>query len=56
MPRIVRARAGVEVIAPGVRLFPLGSYLIFYRPLNDGIEVARLLHGARHITAEFFRD
>jgi toxin ParE1/3/4 len=46
----------VEVIAPRLRLFPLGSNLIFYRPLDGGIELARLLHGARDITAEFFRD
>ena len=36
-----------------VRYFPLPSrfktYLVFYRPLADGIEVARVLHGARDI-------
>jgi toxin ParE1/3/4 len=29
------------------RRFVIGSYLIFYRPLADGIEVARIFHGAR---------
>ena len=27
------------------------SYLIFYRPTDDGIEVLRVLHGARDIEA-----
>lgn len=26
---------------------PCGHYLIFYLPLEDGIEVVRVLHGAR---------
>jgi plasmid stabilization system protein ParE len=30
--------------------------LIFYRPTKDGIEIVRILHGARDIAAEFFRD
>jgi toxin ParE1/3/4 len=38
-----------------LRYFPLASrfknYLVFYRPMPDGIEVARLLHGARDIQA-----
>jgi toxin ParE1/3/4 len=36
-----------------LRYFPLASrfrmYLVFYRPLADGIEIARVLHGARDI-------
>jgi len=46
----------VEELAPKLRLFPIGSYLVFYRPIDDGVEIARLLHAARDITAEFFRD
>ena len=30
-----------------------GSYLIFYQPLTDGIEVVRVLHGARDIDRIF---
>lgn len=37
------ALAGVRVWGlPGFR-----NYLIFYRPLADGVEVVRVLHGAR---------
>ena len=32
---------------PDVYQFPLKSYLIFYRPMENGIEVVRVLHGAR---------
>src|ERR1043166_7569139 len=46
----------VEEIAPRLRFIPIGSCLILYRALEDGVEIARILHGARDITAEFFRD
>ncbi len=46
----------VEGLAANLRFIPLGNYLVFYRPAKDGIEIVRLLHGARDITAEFFRE
>lgn len=36
-------------ISPGLRSFPFGDYVIFYRPLSDGIAVLRVLHGKRDI-------
>ena len=44
----------VEELAPNLRSFPVGNYLIFYRPMADGIELIRILHGARDITPEYF--
>jgi toxin ParE1/3/4 len=38
-----------------LRSFPVGEYLIFYRPLSDGIELARIMHGARNIRRKMFR-
>jgi len=38
---------------PGLRSVPLGSYLLFYRPIVDGIEVVRILHGARDLPQIF---
>jgi toxin ParE1/3/4 len=32
---------------------PLGNYIIFYRPIDDGIEVVRILHGARDLPPLF---
>ncbi len=41
------ALAGLRV--GSIRRFE--KYLIFYRPISDGIEVIRVLHGARDIDA-----
>ena len=32
-------------LAPGLRSFPVGKYLLFYRPIASGIELVRVLHG-----------
>ena len=37
----------------GLRSIPIGSYLIFYTPRPRGIEVVRVLHGARDLTLFF---
>lgn len=40
----------------GVRMFPLKRFpkhLVFYRPLENGIEVIRVLHGARDLEKLF---
>lgn len=37
------------MIAPGLRSFPVGKYLIFYRLIDGGLEIVRVLHGARDI-------
>ncbi|MFN6558278.1 MAG: type II toxin-antitoxin system RelE/ParE family toxin [Nostoc sp. ChiSLP01] len=36
-------------IAPKLRYFPVGRYLILYRNISEGIEVVRVVHGARHL-------
>jgi toxin ParE1/3/4 len=40
-------------LAPNLRSFPVDNHVIFYRPIDHGIEVARVLHGARDIDALF---
>jgi len=49
-PGMGRARPD---LLPDLRSFPLGSYLLFYRPGAGGIEVVRVLHGARDLPALF---
>ena len=44
MPHMGRHR---EDLSARLRSFPVGNYVIFYRPTDSGIEVARVLHGAR---------
>ena len=36
-------------LAANLREVPVGNYVIFYRPLADGIEVVRVLHAARNV-------
>lgn len=49
-PVLGRAR---EELAPGVHSFAFGRYSVFCMPLDDGIDVGRVLHGARDIEAIF---
>ena len=44
-----------EELAAGLRSFPKGSYLILYRPMEGGVEVVRVLHGARNLRRVFRR-
>lgn len=45
-PRMGKAR---DNLATGLRSFPVGKYLVFYRAAPDGIELVRVLHGARDL-------
>ena len=47
-PMIGEARPDLAV---NLREVPVGNYVIFYRPLTDGIEVVRVLHAARNVAA-----
>jgi len=40
-------------LAPDIRSFAVGRYVIFYLPLSRGIEVVRVLHGSRDIESLF---
>lgn len=42
-----------EELSPRLRSFPVGRYVIFYRPLNDGVEIVRVLNGARDLPPLF---
>jgi toxin ParE1/3/4 len=39
--------------ALGLRTYRIGNYFIFYFPTETGIEVARVLHGARNLPTLF---
>lgn len=38
----------LDEVSQGLRCTPVKSYLIFYREVPDGIQLLRILHGARH--------
>ncbi len=40
-------------LAADLRSFPFGRYVIFYMPVQDGIDVVRVLHSARDVDAAF---
>jgi len=46
MPEMGRRR---EELAMHLRSFPVGRYIIFYRSMQEGIEIVRVLHGARDL-------
>jgi toxin ParE1/3/4 len=50
LPDIGRVR---DELAPGLRSFPVGKYVIFYRCAKGGIEIVRVLSGWRDIPALF---
>ncbi len=51
-PRIGKSRKVKSLVFANVRQFPITDfekYLVFYRPIKGGIEVLRVLHGARDL-------
>lgn len=45
-PKIGRMR---EELAQNLRSFPVGDYIIFYRPIQNSIHIIRVLHSTRDI-------
>jgi toxin ParE1/3/4 len=50
IPEIGRLR---EELAPRLRSFAVGNYVIFYRVIENGVEIVRVLHGARDLQPIF---
>lgn len=42
-------------LAPGLRSFPHGAYVVYYRRWRRGIQIVRVYHGSRDIGPERFR-
>ena len=49
-PNLGRSR---DELAEGLRSFPVGRYVIFYRAIPEGVEIVRVLHGSRDLNAIF---
>jgi toxin ParE1/3/4 len=43
-------------LAPDLRSFPVGSYILFYLPVPNGIDLVRVLSGYMDIGPEDFND
>lgn len=52
-PVIGRTRDDLDI---GLRGFPVGDYLIFYKATDIQVEIVRILHGARDLPAIFDKD
>ncbi len=52
-PQMGRSR---PELMPGLRSFPVGRYVAFYLAMADGIDLLRVLHGARDIGVHDFED
>ncbi len=42
-----------DELFPNIRSFPVDNYLIFYRPLDKGIEILRVISGYRDLEKLF---
>ena len=50
MPNLGRER---KELAAGLRSLAVGNYIIFYRVAKSGVEIIRILHGARDLPPLF---
>jgi len=48
--------ASREDLAAGLRMAPLGRYVIFFRVLDGTVRIERVVHGARNLPAVLGRD
>jgi len=48
-----RMGANRDELMPLLRSFAVGNYVVFYLPVEDGIEIVRVLQGMRDIEAHF---
>jgi toxin ParE1/3/4 len=55
--QLLRRRPGLgrrrDELFPGIRSLPVGNYVIFYREVAKGLEIVRVLHGARDFGSLF---
>ncbi len=49
-PSIGRTR---DELGENMRSFPVGRYVLYFLPVPDGIDVVRVLHGARDLQPAF---
>lgn len=45
-----------DTFARGLRSFPVEDYLIFYRPIDGGVEIVRIVSGYRDLETVFLSE
>jgi toxin ParE1/3/4 len=57
--RVISENPGAGAARPelgsGLRSYPVGNYLLKYRPIANGLELIRAVHGARNLRRLFKR-
>jgi toxin ParE1/3/4 len=51
--RFPRMGQACDDLAPGLLLFTLDRYVIYYHPIDSGIEIVRVVSGARDVGSLF---
>ena len=55
--RLAAAQPGMgeacKELGPNLRVFSVGNYVVVFRPMKGGIEVVRIVHGARDLRSLF---
>ena len=49
-PQLGRSR---DEVRKGLRSFSIGNYVVFYREIDNGIQIVRVLHGAQDVSGVF---
>ena len=52
-PNLGRSYAGLK---PGLRGLPLDGYIVFYRVINDGVEIVRVVGGRQDLEVLFSEE
>jgi toxin ParE1/3/4 len=55
LARLPEVGSRCEELAPRLRFSVIGKYVIYYRPVEDGIQVIRVVHGSRDLKRIFPR-
>jgi toxin ParE1/3/4 len=45
-----------DELSPNVRSFPINNYLIFYRLIEEGVEILRVVSGYQDLEGLFLTD
>lgn len=45
-----------DELEPDIRSFPVENYIIFYPPIDDGVQIVRVISGYRDLEVIFSQD
>jgi toxin ParE1/3/4 len=54
--RFPKAGTPVDDLSPGLRKTPVEGHIVYFREAPTGAEIARVIHGARDVSADDFTE